>query len=1301
MIQGIWLRIGLLSCLLCCSMLGSAQTGLTSLRGTVTDPSAAVLASAEVTSENPTTGFRAIRNTDQTGGYEFPQLRPGKYTITVTKTGFGRQAKVAELLVSQPATINFTLAIQSSETVVEVSDIAQTLNTTDATIGNAVSNATIQALPMEGRNVPDLLSLQPGVLYLGRENDEKYRDQDSRSGSVSGARSDQTNLTLDGVDNNDQTKGYAFTGVLRSTLDSVQEFRVTTANANADDGRSSGAQVTMVTKSGTNHLHGSVYEYHRDTFFAANNWFNKQAELSEGLPNKPGQLIRNTYGASLGGPIKKDKLFFFLNYEGQRTAENQQQVLTVPTASLRAGTVKYCVDASCNTVQSLSPTQIKALDPNCFAEGTCPWGGGVDPNALAILNQYPLPNGLLTGDGLNTGSFSWSAPNPRVFNTYIAKIDYAVSSRSLFFVRGNLQNDNIKGTPQFPGEASRTVTTDNSKGLAVGHTWTIKNNMINNLRYGYVRQGLGQRGLGNASYVNFTNIDPIIGQSRSTVLNVPVHNLIDDVVWVKGKHSLQFGANYRLIHNNALSDATSYNSASTSPGLLYRAGIANLGFSLDPSPNDPASKGQYPAVADAFVYSYDDAISAVTGLLGVVTNSSNYQVAHTGNTGSLLPTGVLIPRDFKANELESYIQDSWRVKPNLTLTFGLRYTFLQAPYEVNGQQVQPDISVDQWFRTRGYQASLGNSVQPPFEFIPSGQSRGAKPYWPANKLNFAPRFALAYSPASEGGLLRRVFGGPGKSSIRAGFGMYYDHFGEGIVDSFSTNGSFGLTTSVSTPNNVLAPDDAGCPVGQPTCAAPRLTGLTAIPNITRFGVNPAPAAVQYPQGASTNPFGAGFIIGYGLNDRLKTPYSYVLNFSIQRQLPAGFVLEAAYVGRWGRHLLQQLDLAENLNLVDKKSGMDYVTAGRLLDQAMYSGVSPAYFGAHPIPYWQDMFPDAAGTGAQGDGNPAYNATQNIYSVPNVGWQVFPGGEEGPIFFMDEYCDPGCGGKPFRYWNTQYSSLYSWASIGTSAYNAAQLTLRHTMTHGLQMDFSYTFSKSLDLGSDSERQCSNCSATSATFSQIINSWYPRWNWAVSDFDTRHQVTADWVYELPFGRGKAFGRSAGGLLNALIGGWQLSGLGRWTSGLPFGVHQSQWATNWNYNSFMVQTGPIQTGTHILNEEPVAFANPASLINGLPSFNCSPCTNNDPYFRNPWTGEVGQRNQFRGDGYFGLDTGLAKTWKIGESGGVKFSWEVFNATNAVRFNPSPSTLQTSVAAGNFGVYSAVLTSPRVQQFSLRYEF
>ncbi len=246
-------RLFTLLSLLCSFVIpGFAQTSFTSLRGTVTDSTGAVVPQAEVRITNKATDVADTRKTDDHGFYQFVQLRPGSYVIATTASGFQQMMKEADLLINQPATINFALGVGSATVIVNVSAEAQTLNTTDASIGSAMNNQYIQSVPTEGRNVPDLLSVQPGVLYLGRQVNQ---DTDSRTGAVAGARSDQGNVVLDGIDNNDQVNGYAFTGVLRSTQDSTQEFRVTTANSNADSGRSSGAQVSMITTSGTNSLH--------------------------------------------------------------------------------------------------------------------------------------------------------------------------------------------------------------------------------------------------------------------------------------------------------------------------------------------------------------------------------------------------------------------------------------------------------------------------------------------------------------------------------------------------------------------------------------------------------------------------------------------------------------------------------------------------------------------------------------------------------------------------------------------------------------------------------------------------------------------------------------------------------------------------------------------------------------------------------------------------------------------------------------------------------------------------------------
>ncbi|MHB1021291.1 MAG: TonB-dependent receptor [Acidobacteriaceae bacterium] len=1234
-----------------------SQTATTSLRGIVTDPSGAIIPGATVTIEDAQIGFTATRVSGAHGEYQFLQLQPGRYTVSAIAAGFGKQSVTANLLVSQPASINFKLTVQSSSVTMDVSATAETINTTDATIGNAVNNKTIEALPMEGRNVPDLLSLQPGVLYLGRVIDA---NADSRSGVVSGARSDQTNITLDGVDNNDQVNGTAFTGVLRSTLDSVQEFRVTTSNSNADSGRSSGAQVNLVTKSGTNSLHGALYEYNRSSLGQANNWFNKQAELNSGLPNRPGKLIRNTYGASLGGPIVKDKLFYFLNYEGQRTSENVQESRTVPTDLLRAGNIQYLhTDASGNTTNVLlDPSQIAGMDPNCSGNGTCPWGPGDDPYSLAVFQLYPHANGFNSGDGLNTGSFSFSAPNPAILGTYIAKIDYVMSDRSRFFWRGNLQNDKNSAPPEFPGQPASSTITNDTKGFALGHTWTITNDLVNNLRYAFIRQSTGQRGVGQGAYVDFRGFDPTQSESRSSFVKVPVNNVTDDISWTRHNHTFSFGANWRHINNDRSSDLNSYSSAIANAFWFNGAKIANSGGSLD-----PAAFG-LPSVDPSFGTSYDFAMSALAGLVNEETDQYNYQVSKDGTTGTLLAPGAFVRRDFKSNEFEYYLQDSWRVKPNLTLTFGVRHTLLQTPYEANGQQVQPTIDLHNWFITRGEQAALGNSVQPDISFAPSGQARGKKPYWPMNKMDFAPRLAFAWSPSADEGLMHVLLGSAGKTSIRGGFGMYYDHFGEGIVNSFDQFGSFSLTSSVQNPASTLTPD-----------TTPRFTGIHNLP-----GLNGTPLGdITYPATPSADPFGTGFAITYGLDDHIKTPYSEVVDFSIQRALPAGFTLETDYVGRFGRHMLQSIDLAQPLDLVDAKSGMDYYTAGTILSKAADQGAT----NVAPIPYFEDLFPDAAGSDVYGDGASGASATQNIY---NLIWTGNRGNETGALYDMDIYCYPGCGGKTLRYWPGQYSSLYAWASVGSSSYNAAQFILRHPSSHGLQLDISYTYSKSMDMGSDAERNSTATNGSANNFGFILDAWNPRKNYAVSDFNTTHLLTVDWVYQLPFGQGRAVGGGVNRAIDAVIGGWQFSGLGRWSSGLPFSIYDGNgWSTNWEYESGMVQTGPVKMHKHLdSNGAPQAFADPSKALANM---------------RMPYPGEAGQRNNFVGDGYLGIDAGLAKSWRTFRDQHLRFAWEVFNTTNSARFDTH--SVDNGSTDGAMGVYSGLLTAPRVMQFSLRYDF
>lgn len=1231
------------------TMSALAQNATTSLRGIVRDPSGAVVPGATIKLINKAAGQTLESTSKASGEYQLQQIQPATYDITVTMAGFGSQTKHAELLVNQPATIDFILSLQATDVIINVTGTADTINRTDASIGNSTNNATIQALPSETRNIPDLLSLNAGVFFIPIPAGTDPAIQDSRSGSVNGGRSDQSNVTLDGVDDNDQLRGLAFTGVLRATQDSTEEFRVTTSNANADAGRSSGAQVSLVTKSGTNSFHGALYEYHRPTFTVANDFFLKSAQLGSGEPNRPPKLVRNIFGGDLGGPILKDKLFFFANYEGTRQAESSIEQRTAPTALYQQGVLQYTAPGG-GTV-SLSPAQVTALDAanGCSVCGSAqyPNGPGPNPNALAYLQSFPAANGTQLGDGLNTGSFTFSSPHPITLNTTIVKFDYIPSEKHRLFARGNLQKDTTGGPEQFPGQGPSYTIIDNSKGFTFGDTWTVTPNLVNDVRYGFIRQGYGRSGVGSGDYVDFRFLDTPTAETRSTVISAPVNNVVDNLNWTKGAHTFQIGGNWRLVHQNRSSDANSYNGGSSNP------------YWLGGNPPDPSLLG-LSGVDPGFANSYTIALANLLGTVPSVTNVSNYKVS-SSTTGTLLSDGAPIDRHFKANEFEYYLQDSWRIKPNLTMTFGIRHTLLQTPYETRGQQVTPTIDTHAWFTQRETAALAGQISEPDLSFAPSGPFYGKPGFWAKSKNNIAPRFAIVYAPGS-------------KTSIRAGAGLYYDHFGEGLVNTFDQNGSFGLSTSVTNPAGQTSYGDSA-----------RFTDRHTLP----FSNGTSAPTQAFPYLAPAG----NFAITWGLDSKLKTPYTEAFDLSFQQEIGGGFTLETAYVGRLGRHLLQSLDLAEPVDFVDPQGGGDYYTAGaalsKLVDQN--NGDSTASVGS--IPYFEHVFPYMAGFDRPGE-----SATQAIYSNE---WAPYRSnlGATTALANLDFFC--GDGNTPFpcpaehqpRFWQDQFASLYALSTIGMSYYNALQVTLRHPMSHGLQADFSYTYSRSIDMGSDAERTSEFSNGVAFAQSEIINTWKPYLNRAVSDFDTTHMVTVNYVYQLPVGRGKAFAGGANGLVDALIGGWQTTGILRTTSGLPFSLSEPGWSTDWQITGFGVVTDKNAAKIHRhfdANGNPQFFADPNAVNSGVSA--------GGPV-RLPYPGEAGERNNFRGDGYFGLDSGLNKTWRITEQGKLRFAWEVYNVTNTFRFDPQ--SIGNSLTAGSLGLATVQLGTPRRMQFSLRYDF
>jgi hypothetical protein len=1328
--------------------LASAQSATTSLRGTISDAKGLVVTGATVTLSNAATGFSRTAKTDDLGTYQFLEVPPASYVLTVTSQGFATVKRENVLLqVSSPATVNVAMQVQGGSITVDVSGEAPQVNTQDATLGNNFNARQLSDLPSEGRDPVAILSLQPGVTYIGNTTNDQQMS-DSRGGAVNGARSDQSNITLDGMDDNDQLEGFAFEGAMRTILDSLQEFRVTTGNYDADSGRSSGAQVNMVTKSGTNAFHGAVYEYYRPNFTVANDWFNKQAELQAGQPNVPGFILRNTFGANAGGPLKKDRLFFFAAYEGQRTADTAQQLRTIPTQSLRDGELKYLCDPgsdpNCDTsnsiinvvpggnqfqgfnVATLTPDQVAALDQGCQSNGTCPATPGnptgPGPNGLvtningtgnpnALFMNYPLPNSTNTGDLLNTAGYTFPGADPVKHDTYLVKLDYKINasgSHSLF-VRGNLQNDHEKQPPQFPGQPPFDFLTNNSKGIAAGYTALIKSNLINNFRYAFIRQGVGTGGTNSQDFVNFRGLDDTQALASQTILtNVPVHNFADDVSWTKGQHTIQFGTNWRFIRNNRLSNADNISTAQTNLYWLNPSFIANEGVSLDPSIMDAFQTipGPYPDVINGFGTSYSFAAMDVAGIL-----SETFTQANQDKNGTQIPNGQLVPRHFKNFEGEMYLQDKWNVTPNLVLTYGVRYSLLQPPFESTGNQVAPTVDMDQWFKTRGAEALLGNAVQPDLTFDLSGKANGGKPYWAWDYRNLAPRLALAYSPHAASGFWHTLFGDAGKSSIRAGYGIYFDHFGEGVVNTFDRNGSWGLTSTFSNPAGVSTVD-----------SSPRYTGLLGLNNLPPAEISPSPVGFPYTPPGDPNTY--GLAIAWGIDDHLKTPYSEVVDFSITREFAHNFVLETTYTGRFAHRLLQEIDLAQPLNLVDPQSHTTYFQAASTFAKDAAAGVH--INNIQPIPYWENLFPQAAGANLLSGGSGATfgtipcspgsapanaTATQNMYDE----FYCFAGNETTAQEIADVFCYPACAGTAggtnqfgygpgtaYQFYQQQFSSLYAWDTRSASNYNALQVTLRHAMSAGFQFDLNYVYSKSIDASSNAERVNGFEAAGGVAFNnQAINAWSPDLWRAPSDFDTTHQLNFNAIWDLPFGKGRQFSIS-NRFLNSVFGGWGLSGLGRWTSGFPFTVSAGAgWATNFELEGSSVLIGPKpKTGVFIDSTgTPSVFQNAQSIQCQCPY---TPTSGPPPLFRDTYPGEAGQRNDFRGPGFFDIDSGLSKIWNFSESRLIKFSWEVFNITNSVRFDAA-NALDNEDLVDNtgFGKFQRTLTTPRVMQFSLRFAF
>ncbi len=1322
--QPIFAAIVLASVSLCMSALAAGQAA-TSLRGTVTDPSGSTVAGAKVVLANTESKSERAATTGALGEYQFLLIPPGTYTLNITAAGFrSYEQKGLELLVNTPATVNVQLKVGATTEVVTVTSEAPALNLVDASVGNSFDEKQVRQIPLEGRNVPDLLSLQAGVAYTG--NRIADQNQDTRNGAVNGARSDQSNVTLDGVDVNDQSNGYAFTSVLPVTQDSVQEFRVTTTNYGADQGQGSGAQVALVTKSGTNALHGSLYEYLRNTITSANDYLVKQSELNIGLPNKPLQLNRNIFGVSVGGPIQKDRLFFFANYEGTREREQQRAERVIPTPSLCQGIFQYVNVNGGTTVWNAA--QLQLLDPK---------GIGIDPAMLDLTNHTgyldktfctgnTVTNDPSAGDGLNYAGFVFRAPTSLDNDVAIARLDYRLTSdgRHTLFLRGASQDLRNPGAPFLPGDIPESTINDHSKGFVLGYISVLTPALTNSFRWGFTRESFGLVGNSDQQWNEFLGLDQGVTFSHS--FQVPLHNFVDDVSWTKGTHTFQFGTAIGI----ARDPRTSYLHSNTI-GLGTTNWTSPIGFAGTSSTLDPTNTTGHPGISGPepeTATQYDRPLLALYGMVSDVV--ANYNLDKSGNAQA---QGAPVNRRYGLDWYEFYGQDTWRVKPNLTLTYGLRWSFFPAPWETNGLQTYPTFGLGTQFNenVKNMNHGIGYGGMGPITFN-LGRGPG---FYPLEKTDLSPRISVAYSPRPAGGAFKKLFGDNDKTVFRLGLSQVYDRAGFALLNSFDQTGAAGLSTTIQ---------NACCTFGVTSAEdLPRISGIHNIPTTNINGVQfLLPAPVGFPQTPATN----AQANLWGNDNTLRTPRAYTADFSIGRELPKHFSLQVSYVGRFGRHLLTQRDLTQPLDIRDPKTGIDYYTAASALSNlarqfalSNNGGQPTNYYQGFPTTaqiqsvtaaglgktaqYWIDMiqplrpgasyYSDTFGTGLVPTPNPTDSLIQEVFNMYyNPSLSVI-GDEIVGLADIDSYGGIGdnigsgsyyfngppglLGNNSGQFLNNQAFSMYGWSSVGNSSYNALQVNLRKQFSQGVQFDLNYTYSKSLDITSAASRvgfAVYGYTNIGLVGSRLANAFSPNLARAPSDFDLTHQLNLNWIAELPVGKGRAIAGNDGGLVDAFIGGWQLSGIARWTSGFPFSVDGGQrWPTDWFLTAIGQMTSRPKTGTFKGNGTVNVFGDPTAAQQD---------------FTLPLPGGVGSRNILRGDGYAGLDMSLVKNWKMpyNETHIIQFRWEVFNVPNLTRFNAQSigsSSLLTSLTQqpNNFGAYTSLLTQPRVMQFALRYEF
>jgi len=1257
----------------------SAQTSSAgAVLGSVTDASGAAIPGAQLQLKSSATNLAINQGSNASGGYNFTSVQPGTYTLTVTAPGFKRRVITGLAVeVNKSLTINPQLTVgQQTQTVEVTADSQAELQTEDATVGNVIDRESIDKLPTLQHDTVELLGLQPGVLGTGSAT------------RVNGAIDDQNTIKLDGVDISGHVMAGAFASVeaLPTPVDSVEEFRVGVADNGASFNDSSGGNITLVGRRGSNAMHGAAYLYNQNEHFDGNSWTNNR----QGIPIT--KFTDNRFGARLGGPIRKDKDFYFFNYEGRRFPATGTVTRTVPTANLRAGILTF-KDAAGKT-----DTWNLASNTTCGPAGNAPCdprGIGISPAISALYALDPVGNNSNAGDGLNTTGFTAPVKTPENTDYEVFRYDHNFNSRwqlhtsetyyrDLVTTAGqvNTLGGNVTGTLVQPKRATAVAAT------LVGQ---ISPTLLNTFTFGYTRdfsvsQPLSPTGAAALENLPGTNTADGFIALQSSALNLPIDNsagsaryqwtkdtdeqLVDDATWLYGNHTYQFGFDVRAF------PTTHARNDKVVAGNSSLAAVINGGNFLSiPSADAP------PTCTSALTTnclpksstSTWDALYATT--LGLIDNV-NIEAARDSSLKPL-PFGTTLQANSNWHAFNFYGSDTWRATPSLTVTYGLSYGWQTPPAERNQQQVLLEaagtgqvLSAAGYLNAKAAAASAGTIYNPTLSYVPiqyTGQSVFNTDYG-----DIAPRLAAAWNPSLQGGLLGTIFGDR-KSVLRGGLGMVYDR--SNMVQNVEIpmlGVGFAQTLTVAKPLcDASATPGAGC---NP------LIGTTADPGAASFRVGvdgsiplPAFAPTPNPQGGVI-PGINGEQVSFQLDPQNKVGRSLTADLTLQRQLTSHMLLEVGWSGNFGRDLPEAINFNNAPYMFrDNASGQTFAQAYDAIQAELQQGtaggaVAPQPWFEHQVPGGTDAFVGKNGS------------LFNSASVSN-------------IFQTIDSLRTANGLPTFD--NHQVGTLFMRTHAGMSNYQALLVSLRMNPTHGLNFDLNYTRSKLLSNGLGDQ--------DSAGF--FADSFDPFRTYGIDGSDRTNTFNATYTYNLP-------GMGGGGWLSRLTQGWYHSGVFTFASGAPLTVGEGGQVygggnlglTNGASAIPTANADTISSGVGIFNNVSSAtiatrgntsagglglnmFSNPTSVFNSFRTIQISA------------DGRSGNANPLRGFGTWNLNGALGKSTQITEKLNLIYTLQVFNVFNHPLWNtPALGLFGTSPAS--FGVLTGKAGN-RTMEMGLRVQF